>query len=73
MGRTWKPEWSVSRSVSLKPEDAKRLDAIADSLAKRNRSAFLREMVTAGLVAKYGTKWQVYADALLAGDTEAAA
>jgi hypothetical protein len=73
MGRTWKPEWSVSRSIALKPKDAARIDALADSRATRNRSAFLREMVYAGLEAKYGKTWQLYADVLIADRQEAVA
>jgi len=72
MGRK-NPEWSVSRSISVDPETARRLDALADSTAKRNRSAFLREMVLGGLVAQYGDRWTVIADALIADRDEQAA
>ena len=72
MGRK-NPKWCVSRGISVEPEDARRIDALAESFARGNRSAFLREVVQAGLAAKYGEKWQVYADALIADRDEAAA
>lgn len=57
------PKASTTRNIAVPFDFAERLDRLAMA-ANRNRSEFLRDLITRGLTDRYGEQWTTMADAL---------